>query len=234
LKSVKINKKNDHDIIQYIIKSIENSEKKGYHAKLKKEEFSNPFIELDKLILIENGEIFLINDESIWKECLENRWGFTTYPEYLNNTKYPFKSFYLQNHVQDFILDLNNILDFKKYHQTLELVSDFIIRLEISMINPTNIKSKFHFITIFLTKLKNLETLIIKKGEISLINPAFKCLVKGLSNSSGSLNSLILQNCNIDPESIKNLMKTTTSISGNLKKLILRSNPLGDQGNPIF
>jgi hypothetical protein len=221
--------------VKLLLDSIQSSKVKEYHGAkmnvLSPEEFSkqNTLSDLEKLKVVnEKGEKVFTSDENTWKENLELRWGFSTYPEYLNDSKFPYKSFYLQNHIQDYISDLNNVLDLKTYHQTLESISDFVVRLEVPMINPTNLKSKYHFITIFMTKLKKLETLIIKKGEIGLGYSGFKCLIKGFSNGSGSLKTLILENCNLNSESIKVLTKT--KISGSLQKLCLNNNPLGDLG----
>jgi len=224
--------KTKKEIHELLLTSIENSRKKGYHGAqsssvLTPEEFAKKNKVVDLEALLENGK--LMNDEKKWKEMAELRWGLYEVPEYLHNSKNPWKSLYLQNNCQDLITNLNEVPNFTRLHRTLELSADSITTLEILMFSPTNIKSKYFWLTSVVTKLTKLETLIIRKGETSLGVKGFKALLKGLANNPGCLSSLILEHCGVDAVSIKELTKGKL-VSKNLTNISFKGNPLGDDG----
>src|SRR5690606_29101879 len=171
----------------------------------------------------------LITDETKWKHLCEERWGLTELPEYLLQADKPWRRYYLQNNLQDFVAKLNDVPDFKLFYKLLDLGAEYITRLEIQIFNPTNIKSRYFFLTAILQKLKKLDTLFIRKGEIGLGVKGFKALIKGLGKNPGGLKTLMLEYCDIGPTAINELTKGTL-ISANLQFLSLKGNPLGDMG----
>lgn len=223
------------DIVKLLKSSIKASKEKGYHGSkasvLSPEQFAkeNRPVDLEKMCTKDaNDEYVLESDEEKWRSMSELRWGLDSLPEYLNGASNPWRKLYLQNNLQDLISNLNDVPDLPLLHKTVELSAE-IPRLEIAMFNPTNIKSKYFFLTVLLTKLKQLNTLIIKKGETGLGTNGFKALVKGLANNPGTLEALILEFCDINARSIEELTKGKL-VSGNLRKLVLRGNPLEDKG----
>jgi NLR family CARD domain-containing protein 3 len=223
-------------ICETLIKSIKQSKDKGYHGNnttvLTPEEYAklqqNNSLE-SYLVKGTDGNLTLMDDEKKWKELTAQKFQINDLPEYLKDHTSPWKSYYLQNFLEETISELNDVPDFQKFHSILNYGADLITRLEIQMFNPTNITSRYLFLTIIIEKLKKLDTLCITKGESGLGVKGFKALIKGLSKNQGSFHSLILEYCDIDSESLKELTKGQV-ISGNLSKLSLKGNPLGDQG----
>ena len=223
-------------ISEKLIKSIKLSKEKGYHGTntsvLSPEEYaklqSNNSLD-SYLIKGKNDELELMKDEKKWKELVLQKFQIQELPEYLKNHSNPWASLFLQNFLQDTVSELNDVPDFQKFHSILNYGSDLITRLEIQMFNPTNITSRYLFLTIIIEKLKKLDTLFITKGETGLGVKGFKALIKGLSKNQGSFHSLILEYCDINAESLKELTKGQV-ISGSLSKLSLKGNPLCDQG----
>lgn len=223
------------NIIKLLKESIKASKEKGYHGSkasvLSPEQFAkeNRHVDLEKMCTKTTDDEFVLSaDEEQWKDMCNTRWGLHELPEYLHGASNAWRKLYLQNNLQDLISSLNDVPDMPLLHKTVELSSE-IPRLEIAMFEPTNIKSKYFFLTVLLTKLKNLNTLIIKKGETGLGTNGFKALVKGLANNPGTLEALILEFCDINARSIEELTKGKL-VSGNLRKLVLRGNPLDDRG----
>eukprot|EP01080_Neovahlkampfia_damariscottae_P005218 gene5218-8830_t len=223
-------------ICEKLIKSIKLSKEKKYHGSntsvLSPEEYAK--LQLDNslenyLVKGKDGELELMNDEKKWKEIVLQKFQITELPDYLKNHKQPWASLFLQNFLQDTVSELNDVPDFQKFHSILNYGSELITRLEIQMFDPTNIKSRYLFLSIIIEKLKKLDTLFITKGESGLTPKGFKALIKGLSKNQGNFQSLILEYCNINAESLKELTKGQV-ISGSLSKLSLKGNPLGDQG----
>lgn len=227
-----INKQiSEEEIAKQLVAATKKSKEKGYHGTtlsvLTPEEFAkeNKAVDLSKLVTAEKS---LLDNEAMWQEMANKRWGFTSLPDYLQNTTAPWRKLYLQNNVQDLVAKLNESQDFKTFHDTLDLSAE-IPRLELVTFNPANLTSKFHFLTSLLVKLKNLSTLIIRKGEFGLGVKGFKALVKGLGMNPGCLKTLILEGCDLDARSIEELTKSKL-VSSNLQTLNLVGNPLSDQG----
>mmetsp|Transcript_6760 Transcript_6760/g.9828 ORF Transcript_6760/g.9828 Transcript_6760/m.9828 type:complete len:885 (+) Transcript_6760:1253-3907(+) len=221
-------------IVKILNDAIIKSKAKGYHgtkaAVLSPEEFAkqNQAFDINAMCKEENGKMVVIDDESKWKSGAEARWGFTELPDYLENEENPWRKLYLQHNLQDFISKFNDNPDFVRFHKILD-ISQEVHQLDIMMFNPSNIKSKYFYLTCLLTKLTNLNTLIIRRGTESLGVRGFKALIKGLTNNPGNLKKLILEFCGINGDSIKELTKGT-KIGSNLESLTLRGNPIADQG----
>src|SRR5690606_38036526 len=113
----------------------------------------------DMLVKDKDGNLTLITDETKWKHLCEERWGLTELPEYLLQADNPWRRYYLQNNLQDFVAKLNDVPDFKLFYKLLDLGAEYVTRLEIQIFNPTNIKSRYFFLTAILQKLKKLDTL---------------------------------------------------------------------------
>jgi Ran GTPase-activating protein (RanGAP) involved in mRNA processing and transport/uncharacterized tellurite resistance protein B-like protein len=223
------------EIIHLLKSSIQASKEKGYHGSkasvLSPEQFAkeSKFVDLEKMYTKnEENDIIFDQNEDQWREMCSVRWGLTELPVYLQNFQSPWRKLYLQNNLQDLVSNLNDAPDLCLFHKIVDLSFE-IPRLEVTMFEPTNIKSKYHFLTILLTKLKSLNTLTIKKGDTGLGTKGFKALIKGMAKNSGNLEALVLEYCSITAESVEELTKSKL-VSGNLRKLILKGNPLGDDG----
>lgn len=221
-------------ILKELRDAVIKSRAKGYHgttaAVLSPEEFAkqNQAFDFNEMCVERDGVLTVIDDEPKWKAAAHARWGFTEIPEYLEGLDNPWRKLYLQYNLQDLISKFNDSPAFKRFHKTLD-VSQEIPRLEIMMFNPSNIKSRYYYLTCLLTKLVHLDTLVIRKGTEGLGVRGFKALIKGLTNNPGNLTRLILEHCGIDGDSIRELTKGT-KIGSNLKALMLKGNPLGDAG----
>ena len=232
-----------------IVASIDNamraSRKKGYHGStlsvLSPEQFAkeNPAVNLDDLCVSvkvldkatkkETTSKKLRSDEAFWQQASEKRWGFTEIPENLGSEKEPWKSLYLQNNLQDLVQALNDSKDFKRFYESLKMSAPHIFVFEITCFNPSNIKSKWFFLTQILTKCTNLRRLIIKKGACGLGIKGFKALAKGLNNNPGGLKYLVLTDCDINASCIGQLTKGSM-LSGKLENFNLEGNPLYGAG----
>ncbi|KAL9643758.1 hypothetical protein ABK040_016060 [Willaertia magna] len=221
-------------IVTLLKESVKKSKEKGYHGStlsvLSPEQFAKQSqqVDLESFMINEGDKKVLESDEQKWKDRCYQRWGSSDLPEYLKEAENPWRKLYLQNNLQDVITNLNDAPDFDYFHKVLD-VSGEIPRLEIQMFNPEKLKSKYYFLTCVLTKLKNLNTLIISRGESGLGVKGFRALIKGLANARQQLESLILVNCDLAANSIQELTKGRL-VSSNLKKIDLNGNPLGDDG----
>jgi len=225
----------EEKILDTLKSSIIRSKQKGYHGStlsvLSPEEFAkgNRALNLDKMILQDGS---LEPNDDLWKQMCEKRWGLNTIPDYLSASVNPWRKLYLQNNLQDLLSGLNDAPDFTNLHKVLDLSKE-IPRVEIYMFDPTNIKSKYHFITLVVKKITDLECLIIRKGESKLNVRGFKALTKGLASKDADTNkltSLILDYCGMNEECIKELTTREKLVSANLERLVLTGNPLNDQG----
>ncbi|KAF0976756.1 hypothetical protein FDP41_004051 [Naegleria fowleri] len=225
---------NKEDIIKLLKESIKKSKEKKYHGSsfevLSPEEFAKQSkqVGLDAFLVRVGNDMVLEGNEDNWKERCSQRWGLVELPDYLVNAENPWRKLYLQNNLQDVISNLNDSSDFNYFHETLDRSVE-IPRLEIQMFNPEKLKSKYYFLTCVLTKLKNLDTLIISRGEDGLGIKGFRALIKGLSNNPGQLQNLILDSCDITAQSIQELTKGRL-VSSNLKRIALNGNSLGNDG----
>ncbi|KAL9641954.1 hypothetical protein ABK040_004011 [Willaertia magna] len=220
-------------IVKLLKESVKKSKEKGYHGNtlsvLTPEQFAKQTQQVDlESFMIGEDDNLLESDDQHWKPKLYQRWGISDLPEYLKEINNPWRKLYLQNNLQDVITKLNDFPDFEYFHKVLDLSIE-IPRLEIQMFNPEKLKSKYYFLTCVLTKLKNLNTLIISRGESGLGVRGFRALIKGLANAKQQLESLILVNCGLGPNSIQELTKGRL-VSSNLKRINLSGNPLGDDG----
>lgn len=228
----------EKEVLSLIKDSIIASEAKGYHGTtseniLSPEEYSRQSrkFDIDKYAQFDskNNTYILLDNEAVWKEMTEVRWGINELPNYLNGHSTPWRKLYLQNNLQDLISNLNDVPDFPHLHKTCD-ISKEIPRIEILMFQPNNIKSKYFFLSVVLSKLENLNTLIIKKGTEGLSKNGFKALAKGLSRNKGNLENLILEHCGITEDSISELTSGEYQLQFNVRKLSLANNPLGDNG----
>jgi len=222
------------DILQILKESVKRSKDKGYHGSslsvLSPEEFAKQTkqVELSSLLVKVGDEMVLETNEEKWKERCFQRWGINEVPSYLVGVENQWRKLYLQNNLQDVIGNLNDATDFKYFHETLDHSIE-IPHLDIQMFNPEKLTSKYFFLTCILTKLKNLDTLVISRGEDGLGVKGFRALIKGLANNPGQLSSLILDSCDINSQSIQELTKGRL-VSSNLKRIVLTGNPIGDDG----
>ncbi|KAL0483244.1 ubiquitin conjugating enzyme E2 [Acrasis kona] len=223
--------------------AIMESKQKGYHGStlnvLSPEEFSKQSKNTDLCQLLDNMNSQ--HDDNIWKEACRIRWGFDQLPDYLSkpSISMQWRKFYLQHNLQDLLSNINDAPDIKNLHQVLDQSTE-IPRLEIQMFLPTNIKSKYHFITSIISKLKNLDTLLLTRGSATLNVDGFKALVKGLSpvqskkgvigGGGEKLTALVLNHCGINAPCVELLTRSYLA-SSVLTRLILSNNlSLGDQG----
>lgn len=228
------------EIIKKLKDSIAISKKKKYHgvdlkimSALEFVKESEKGISLEKICTGEDkdGNPILLEDEKMFQQQCEMLWGFKELPDYLKNAtalSNKWRKLFLQQKVQDTVHKLNEVMDFKNFHRILDIARE-ITHLEITMFSPSNLKSRYFFLTVIIAKLENLNTLIIRKGDDGLGLKGFKALLKGLAKNPGKLENLHLDYCNLDSNSIKELTKGTL-VSSNLKKLSLRGNFLHDAG----
>ncbi|KAL0492005.1 hypothetical protein AKO1_010097 [Acrasis kona] len=223
----------EQEIVNMLKESVIKSKQKGYHGStlsiLSPEEFAkeNRDLNLDRMLLPDGT---LETNEDKWKELCVKRWGFTTLPDYLSLAVNPWRKLYLQHNLQDLLSGLNDAPDMVNFHKVLELSKE-IPRVEIYMFTPTNIKSKYYFITLIIKKIEKMECLIIRKGESVLDVKGFKALAKGLGGKgSNNLNTLILDHCGITAKCIEELTTTENLVGAKLQKLVLNGNALYDDG----
>ncbi|KAJ5071803.1 leucine rich repeat family protein [Anaeramoeba ignava] len=240
------------DLFKYLVDAIESSKKKAYHGgrpsllnqdNEAKQKLDDTF-SLDKFCVeikdektnenIENAEPKkdkLRDDEEIYKQLSEERWGITSIPQdYSEAITHPWKHVFLQNNLQDFLSKFNDNPNFQLLHRILTLSQDTLTRFEFTTFNPSNLKTRYNFLTVLITLLSNLETLVITKGESSLGVKGFRALVKGLQHNSDSIKVLDMWDCDIDLKCVKQLLSETLS-GGKLESLILGGNKvLSDSG----
>eukprot|EP00761_Pharyngomonas_kirbyi_P011781 gb/GECH01011807.1/.p1 GENE.gb/GECH01011807.1/~~gb/GECH01011807.1/.p1 ORF type:complete len:1284 (+),score=343.94 gb/GECH01011807.1/:1-3852(+) len=218
--------KSREEIAQLLKESICRSREARYHGSGPQVQSPTEFerehqVNLDKLFQAET----LTSDETMWKNKCAQEWDLTELPDYLQDCDQPWKRLFLQHHLQDTVEKLNEAPDFHRFYSILNHSREWIRQLEIQIFNPDNIKSRFYFITAILSKLNDLNKLVVTKGEVGLGVRGFKSLVKGLGKNPGFLETLNLEYCDIDGEAIQQLTKGNL-ISHHLKHLKLDGNPL--------
>ena len=133
----------------------------------------------------EKGELKLHDNEEQWKELCNSRWGFNSLPAHYTAG---WRTFYLQNNLQDLVSSLNEYPDFKHFYQTLDLSSEGLTLLELTLFAPKQLKSGYYWLTALLTRLPKLQSLKISRGpDGGLGLKGVRCLVKGLKNNKSSI-----------------------------------------------
>lgn len=83
---------------------------------------------------------------------------------------------------------LNEYPDFKHFYQTLDLSSEGLTLLELTLFAPKQLKSGYYWLTALLTRLPKLQSLKISRGpDGGLGLKGVRCLVKGLKNNKSSI-----------------------------------------------
>jgi hypothetical protein len=133
----------------------------------------------------DKGELKLHDNEDQWKELCNTRWGFNSLPAHYTAG---WRTFYLQNNLQDLVSSLNEYPDFKHFYQTLDLSSEGLTQLELTLFAPKLLKSGFYWLTALLSRLPKLQSLKISRGaDGGLGLKGVRCLVKGLKNNTSSI-----------------------------------------------
>ncbi|KAJ5074657.1 ynein regulatory complex subunit 5 [Anaeramoeba ignava] len=227
------------DVFEYISEGLNGSREKGYHgerasltnqdneAKQRMEDLFSleRFIDQDN----ESQQEALIEDELMFRELCDQRWGLKALPQDApQDIKFPWRHAYVQNNLQDFISKLNDNPNFALLHRLLQLSNPIIRSFEFTTFQPTNLKTRYNFLTVLLTSLTQLSTLKIIKGESAMNAKIFKALIKGLRHNSESLRTLDMWDCGIDSSALRELFDET--LSGNhLEMLLIGGN--GSLGN---
>jgi Ran GTPase-activating protein (RanGAP) involved in mRNA processing and transport/ubiquitin-protein ligase len=214
-----------------LVNDIIRSKQKGYHGNslavvTRPEDFAKQNrIDLKKFgTLNDKNQIVFHTDDDKWAQAVQTRWGIDTIPEYCNS----WKETYLSNHIRDTVENLNESQDFDYVYEVIESCETDVTYLELELFDPTNLKSKYFYLSKILGKLKQLETLKLVRGEVSFTDKAFKALCMGL-NRNKSIRSLILENCGITGTSLESLLSQDL-VGGNITLLVLSGNTLGDAG----
>lgn len=226
----------DGSINQRLHDAIKRAKQKNYHGKkvlslTSPDEYTKSHLKNFPSLesLIQDGQ--LSEDEPLWKEMCGNRYGVSSLPEYHKKIEFsfPWRHEYLKQSLESILEKLNDNPDFSALYKILELASPYIKVLEYR-VNPTsNIKSGYYFLKVVLAKLKNLEKLVIKKGDAELGLKGSKHLCKGLEENGGSIRYLDLHYTYFSSECIE-ILQEGLSACKQLISLNLEGNPLNTDG----